>query len=71
MQIAVEMWDSTSGSLDAIIGGGCSVVCEPLSLLAASWNVATVSYGCESNYLSDKSVYPTFTRTVGPATGRG
>jgi len=51
-------------NVDAIIGDGCDIICEPASLLAASWNLPIVSWGCESSALSEKSVYPTFVRTV-------
>lgn len=51
-------------NVDAIIGDGCDIICEPASLLAAAWNLPIVSWGCESSALSEKSVYPTFVRTV-------
>ena len=62
----MEVWLKAT-DLDAIIGGGCSVVCLPVSLLAAAWNIPAVSYGCTSGRLSDKETYPTFFRTVGIA----
>ena len=61
---AVEAW-SASSDLDGIIGATCSVVCQPVGLLAAEWNLPMVSYSCTSDSLSDKEVYPTFTRSVG------
>lgn len=51
--------------LDGLIGGGCSIVCQPVSLLAAAWGIPVVSYGCASDLLSDKDTYPTFSRSVG------
>ncbi len=69
MAMAVDMW--TSVDLDAIIGDGCSVVCQPVSLLAASWNIPAISWGCISNALSNKANYPTFTRTDGPVSMLG
>ncbi len=64
VQMAVDMWSSMQ-DLDGIIGDGCSVVCEPIALLAASWGIPIISWGCTSDALSDKSVYPTFTRVEG------
>ena len=49
--------------LDAIIGPRCSTVCEPVGLLAVAWNIPQVSHRCSSGLLSNKKVYPTFTRT--------
>ena len=57
---AVDAWQSMGG-LDAVIGAGCSVVCQPVSLLAAAWNIPIVSYSCSSSSLSNKRTYPTFT----------
>ncbi len=64
MQMMVDMWNSVP-DLDAIIGDGCSSVCQPVSLLAAAWGIPVVSWGCRSGSLSDKSIYPTFTRLDG------
>ena len=64
MRGTVDMWMS-SGGLDVIIGDGCSVVCQPVSLLAAAWGIPVVSWGCSSSTLSNKNIYPTFTRTKG------
>ena len=42
------------------------MVCEPVALLSAAWNLSYVSWvGCTSDTLSNKYNYPTFTRTVG------
>ena len=62
--MAVSLWYETRSGVDAFIGGGCSVVCEPVALLSATWNVPFVSFGCTSDILSIKYNYPTFTRTV-------
>ena len=59
---AVEAW-SESADLDGLVGPSCSVVCQPVGLLAASWNIPMVSFFCTSGPLSDKETYPTFTRT--------
>lgn len=48
--------------LDVIIGDGCSRVCQPQALLSAAWNIPVVSFYCSSFALSDKSIYPTFSR---------
>ena len=69
MQMVVDAWSSVD-RLDAIIGPGCSVTCQPLGLLAAFWNIPIISYDCSSPKLSDKSVYPTFSRTVGTKSAR-
>ncbi len=69
MHKAVQIWHSVE-KLDAIIGSGCSVVCQPLSLLAAAWGIPIISWGCSSLSLSDKTSYPTFTRALGTNLGR-
>ena len=51
--------------LDAIIGSQCSLVCEPVGLLAAIWNIPLVASRCTSMSLSDKTMYPTFIRARG------
>ena len=53
--------------VDAYIGPGCSVNCEPGGLMAAKWNMPMVSFICTSTALSDKSLYPTFARTAAPS----
>ncbi len=64
MAMAVDIWASVD-DLDGIIGDGCSVVCQPVSLLAAAWGIPVISWGCASASLSDKHIYPTFTRVEG------
>ena len=64
VKMAVEAW-MTSHDLDGIIGATCSVVCQPVALIAAAWNIPMVSNLCTSGYLSDRTIYPTFTRSVG------
>ena len=54
--------------VDVIIGCGCSVVCEPVGYVARDTNTPMISFGCISNILSDKSIYPTFARTTGTNT---
>ena len=49
--------------VDGLVGAACSTVCQPVGLLAASWNIPMVSYFCGSESLADKETYPTFTRT--------
>ena len=65
MQVAVDIWNSVP-DLDGFISDGCSVVCQPMSLLAAAWKIPVISWGCTSASLSDKTIYPTFTRVEGP-----
>ena len=60
----IDMWSSVD-DIDAIIGDGCSVVCQPLSFLAEAWGIPVISFGCTSDSLSDKTTYPTFTRVEG------
>ncbi len=67
MAMMVDVWASVD-DLDGIIGDGCSAVCQPQALLAAAWNIPVVSWWCSSHTLSDKTIYPTFTRVKGPAT---
>ncbi len=64
MAMAVDIWASVE-DLDGIIGDGCSVVCQPVSMLAASWGIPVVAWACTSGSLSDKTTYPTFTRVQG------
>ena len=47
------------------VGGGCSSVCEPVALLSAALEIPFISFGCSSAPLSDKGLYPTFSRLVG------
>ena len=60
---AVDAW-SEIADLDGLVVFTCSIVCQPVALLAAAWNIPIVSYLCSSSLLSDKEVYPTFTRTA-------
>ena len=53
-------------SIDGFIGPVCSSVCEPAGYLARYWRKPTISFGCVSNKLSNKLIYPTFARTSGP-----
>ena len=55
------MWAKVE-DLDAFIGPGCSVACEPVGLLAAAWKIPLVSWAASSATLSNKDAYPTFTR---------
>jgi hypothetical protein len=64
VQKTVDIWKK-SGGLSGIIGAGCSVACQPVSLLAAAWATTAISYGCASTTLSNKKIYPTFARTAG------
>lgn len=64
IKFVVENWKQM-GRLDAIIGDSCSIVCQPLALLSAAWNIPIVSNLCTSDALSDIATYPTFARVVG------
>ncbi len=61
MQVAVDIWASVE-DLDGFIGPLCGVVGKPVLLLAASWGIPVVSWGGASKELSNKEIYPTFTR---------
>ena len=52
--------------VNAFIGPVCSVVCEPGGHLLTDWGVPMISFGSTSNLMSDKTLYPTFARTIGP-----
>ncbi|ELU13426.1 hypothetical protein CAPTEDRAFT_196516 [Capitella teleta] len=49
-----------------VLGGGCSIVCQPCSEGSTLWNLTTVSYGCMSPSLSNRDRFPHFFRTVQP-----
>ena len=66
--MSVDIWSEVE-DLDGIIGAGCSVVCKPVSLMAATWNLPMVSYYCASSVLSNSNLYPTFSRTNQPYLG--
>ncbi|XP_066267244.1 atrial natriuretic peptide receptor 1-like [Branchiostoma lanceolatum] len=66
MDVTMELYEELRTDLRVIIGPGCDAVCGPIGVLAASWNVPVVSWGCASSHLSNKDEYPTFARTVGP-----
>ncbi len=61
----IEIWKNVE-DLNAIIGPGCSIYCEPVSILAAAWNIPVVSPACTRAVLSKKEIYPTFFRTSSP-----
>ncbi|XP_078693880.1 atrial natriuretic peptide receptor 2-like isoform X3 [Branchiostoma floridae x Branchiostoma belcheri] len=71
MDVTMELYEELGENLRVIIGPGCDAVCGPIGVLAASWNVPIVSWGCASSHLSNKDEYPTFVRTVGPFTKTG
>ena len=52
--------------IDVLFGGVCSLICEPLGYVAREKSMPMISFGCYSNLLSDKSLYPTHARTAGP-----
>ena len=64
----VDMYFGRKGHprVDAFIGPVCSVVCEPGGHLLKDWGVPMISFGSTSNLMSDKTLYPTFARTIGP-----
>ncbi|XP_048580890.1 atrial natriuretic peptide receptor 1 isoform X2 [Nematostella vectensis] len=58
-------------SVDAFIGPACSVGCTAGGHLSAHWNLPMISYGCLTADLTNKDLYPTTTRTVGPLVQSG
>ncbi len=71
-KIAVNSWrmqqqntTGLRGGLQAIIGLYISTVCQNVALEAAAWNIPLISYFCQSQFLSDKTRYPTFFRSIG------
>ena len=53
------------GTVDVFIGGGCSTVCEPVSLLSSAFQIPFISIGCTSAELSNKKSFDHFYRVVG------
>lgn len=49
--------------VQAVIGDGCSVACEPMGSLGGIWGTPQISWGCSSPILSDKARFPFFIRT--------
>ena len=66
---AVVQLQSAVKQLDGIIGAACSVVCEPVGLLTAAWNIPQISHYCASMSLSNKKTFATFTRVIGTYNG--
>jgi len=52
--------------VDAFIGPGNDSFCATSARIAASWNLPMISYFCNEDVVSDKSLYPTFARTRPP-----
>lgn len=50
--------------IQALIGCGCSVACEPIASLGGAWQIPQISWGCTSPILSDKALFPYFLRTA-------
>ncbi|XP_031553753.1 guanylate cyclase 32E-like [Actinia tenebrosa] len=59
----VDLWKNENLLVDAFIGPVFSVICEPCGLLAERLNLPMISWGCSSQRLSNKNLYPTFART--------
>ncbi len=67
--MAVELRASVD-HLDGFIGPGCSIVCQPVGLLAAAWGIPLLSFGCTSSAFTDTKTYPTFGRTTSTYSSR-
>lgn len=63
LKAVADMWSAVP-RVDTFIGSACSIGCVPCAHLAAHWNIPVISYGCNDDSLSDKTLYPTFARTV-------
>ena len=71
---AAQLLYSTSNKdrMDVFIGPWCSSVCEPVGYMAREKGIPVVSFGCTLQRFSDKSLFPTFARTIGgPGQRRG
>ena len=62
-----NMYIAYGGELHGVLGEVCSNPCQTIGLLGAAWNVPIVSFMCTLTTLSDKLMYPTFTRVGGSA----
>eukprot|EP01129_Flabellula_baltica_P008338 TRINITY_DN3300_c0_g1_i1.p1 TRINITY_DN3300_c0_g1~~TRINITY_DN3300_c0_g1_i1.p1 ORF type:complete len:1002 (+),score=174.15 TRINITY_DN3300_c0_g1_i1:215-3220(+) len=67
----VEYYEASGKSYMFVVGGGCSVVSQPLAQFTATTNMSMISWGSTSPSLSDKDLYPFFLRTVPPDTYQG
>ena len=59
------------GSIDAVIGPGCSSACEVTNHLAAAQQIPQISWGCTAPSLSNKEKHGLFSRTVASDTSKG
>ena len=57
--------NNSDHDINGFIGPGCSSVCESAGFLARYWKKPMISFGCVSNKLLNKLIYPTFARTTG------
>ena len=48
-----------------LLGPYCDDVCTSVGLLAGRYKIPFITYGCESDELLDRDLYPTFLRTTG------
>ncbi|XP_068673854.1 atrial natriuretic peptide receptor 2-like isoform X2 [Montipora foliosa] len=58
-----EQWKR---GVQAFIGPGNQSYCATSARIAASWNIPMISYFCDEDVVSDKTLYPTFARTRPP-----
>ena len=51
------MGELLAGSVDAVIGPGCSSACEVTSYLSGGQKIPQISWGCTASSLSNKEKY--------------
>ncbi|XP_035707425.1 guanylate cyclase 32E isoform X2 [Folsomia candida] len=47
--------------------GGPEDTCQSEALVSSAWNLPMISYKCSDHRVSDKTIYPTFARTLPPS----
>ncbi|PFX31871.1 Atrial natriuretic peptide receptor 1 [Stylophora pistillata] len=65
--VAIEaMTEHKNRGVQVFIGPGNETYCATSARVAAAWNLPIISYFCNEDVVSDKSLYPTFARTRPP-----
>ncbi|KAK3274356.1 hypothetical protein CYMTET_17457, partial [Cymbomonas tetramitiformis] len=61
--VAIANIQDRVNELNAVIGGGCSAVCEAFATFMATASIPQLAYGCSSSLLSSKrNLYSSFSR---------
>lgn len=58
------MLDQMSKGVEVFIGPACT--CETTAKVASAFNIPVISYMCMNEELSEKTIFPTFARTIPP-----